>query len=93
MQDSLGSVQSVLVEGPSKKNPNELKGRTENMRWVNFPGDARMIGWMRPTRGVRPGSVTSIGSTSSSRARDSCLRRPSHSSRAFSTRCFVAFTR
>jgi len=40
----LGTVQSVLVEGPSKKNPNELKGRTENMRWVNFPGDPRMIG-------------------------------------------------
>jgi tRNA-2-methylthio-N6-dimethylallyladenosine synthase len=40
----LGSVQSVLVERPSKKNPNELTGRTENMRFVNFPGDARMIG-------------------------------------------------
>ena len=40
----LGTVQSVLVEGPSKKNPNELKGRTENMRYVNFAGDARLIG-------------------------------------------------
>jgi len=40
----VGSVQSVLVEGPSKKNPNELKGRTENMRYVNFAGDARLIG-------------------------------------------------
>ncbi|MBS0194588.1 MAG: tRNA (N6-isopentenyl adenosine(37)-C2)-methylthiotransferase MiaB [Proteobacteria bacterium] len=40
----VGSVQSVLVEGPSKKNPNELTGRTQNMRYVNFPGDARMIG-------------------------------------------------
>ena len=40
----LGTVQSVLVEGPSKKNPNEFTGRTENMRYVNFPGDARMVG-------------------------------------------------
>jgi tRNA-2-methylthio-N6-dimethylallyladenosine synthase len=40
----VGTVQSVLVEKPSKKNPNEMTGRTENMRYVNFPGDARMIG-------------------------------------------------
>ncbi len=40
----LGTMQSVLVEGPSKKNPNEFAGRTENMRFVNFPGDARMVG-------------------------------------------------
>jgi tRNA-2-methylthio-N6-dimethylallyladenosine synthase len=40
----IGSVQSVLVEGTSKKNVNEMTGRTENMRYVNFPGDARMVG-------------------------------------------------
>ena len=40
----VGSVQSVLVEGPSKKNSAELTGRTQNMRYVNFPGDPRMIG-------------------------------------------------
>jgi tRNA-2-methylthio-N6-dimethylallyladenosine synthase len=40
----IGSIQNVLVEKPSKKNPNEMSGRTENMRYVNFPGDARMIG-------------------------------------------------
>ncbi|HET8555151.1 MAG TPA: TRAM domain-containing protein, partial [Rhodanobacteraceae bacterium] len=40
----VGTTQSVLVEGPSKKNPNEMTGRTENMRFVNFPGDARMQG-------------------------------------------------
>ena len=40
----VGSVQSVLVEGPSRKNPNELTGKTENMRSVNFPGHARLIG-------------------------------------------------
>jgi tRNA-2-methylthio-N6-dimethylallyladenosine synthase len=40
----VGTVQRVLVEKPSAKNPHELAGRTENMRYVNFPGDARMIG-------------------------------------------------
>ncbi len=40
----IGSVQSVLVEGPSARDPNELTGKTENMRNVNFPGDARMVG-------------------------------------------------
>jgi tRNA-2-methylthio-N6-dimethylallyladenosine synthase len=32
------------VEKPSTRNPDELSGRTENMRYVNFAGDARMIG-------------------------------------------------
>ena len=32
----VGSVQSVLVEGPSRKNPDELCGRTSNNRMVNF---------------------------------------------------------
>ncbi|WP_442681970.1 tRNA (N6-isopentenyl adenosine(37)-C2)-methylthiotransferase MiaB [Stenotrophomonas sp. JC08] len=40
----VGSVQSVLVEGPSRKDPNELTGKTENMRSVNFPGNARLVG-------------------------------------------------
>ncbi len=40
----IGSVQNVLVERTSTKDSNELCGRTENMRYVNFPGDPRMIG-------------------------------------------------
>ncbi|WP_041743684.1 tRNA (N6-isopentenyl adenosine(37)-C2)-methylthiotransferase MiaB [Collimonas fungivorans] len=43
----VGSVQRILVEGPSKKNPAELQGRTENNRVVNFnagPNGARLIG-------------------------------------------------
>ncbi|WP_333681279.1 TRAM domain-containing protein, partial [Dyella sp.] len=40
----VGTVQRVLVEKPSKKNANEVTGRTENMRYVNFPGPARLIG-------------------------------------------------
>ena len=43
-QAMVGTVQRVLVEKPSRKSPREMTGRTENMRYVNFPGDARMIG-------------------------------------------------
>ncbi len=40
----VGTVQTVLVEGPSKRNPNELTGKSENMRSVNFPGHPRLVG-------------------------------------------------
>ena len=40
----VGSVQSVLVEKPSKKDSRQFTGRTENMRWVNFDGDSSCIG-------------------------------------------------
>ena len=40
----VGSVQRVLVEKPSTRDPNELTGRTENMRYVNFKGNPRLIG-------------------------------------------------
>jgi len=40
----LGTVQRILVEGPSKKNPMELRGRTENNRVVNFEGPHSLIG-------------------------------------------------
>jgi len=43
-ESMVGSVQRVLVTGPSARNPAELTGKTENMRSVNFPGDPRLIG-------------------------------------------------
>jgi tRNA-2-methylthio-N6-dimethylallyladenosine synthase len=42
----LGTVQRILVEGPSRKDASELMGRTECNRIVNFPGSARLIGQM-----------------------------------------------
>lgn len=39
----VGTVQRVLVEKPSPKNPRQLSGRTENNRWVNFDGDPSLI--------------------------------------------------
>lgn len=43
-ENMAGTVQRVLVEGPSKKNPDELMGRTDNNRIVNFKGQSRLIG-------------------------------------------------
>ncbi|HZN85277.1 MAG TPA: tRNA (N6-isopentenyl adenosine(37)-C2)-methylthiotransferase MiaB [Burkholderiales bacterium] len=40
----IGSTQRVLVEGPSRKNPAELAGRTGNNRIVNFPAAAEVGG-------------------------------------------------
>ncbi|WP_020395082.1 tRNA (N6-isopentenyl adenosine(37)-C2)-methylthiotransferase MiaB [Thiolinea disciformis] len=43
-QSMVGTVQRVLVERPAKKDPNQLAGRTENNRVVNFDGNTRLIG-------------------------------------------------
>ena len=40
----VGSRQRVLVEGRSRKDANELAGRTDNNRVVNFAGHPRLIG-------------------------------------------------
>ncbi|MDI9652672.1 tRNA (N6-isopentenyl adenosine(37)-C2)-methylthiotransferase MiaB [Burkholderia cenocepacia] len=49
-QSMVGKVERILVEGPSRKDPNELAGRTENNRVVNFPAPLashpRLIGQM-----------------------------------------------
>ena len=42
-QSMVGSIQRVLVEGLSKKDDNELAGRTDNNRVVNFVGQPRLI--------------------------------------------------
>ena len=40
----VGGVERVLVEGPSRKDPKTLAGRTENNRIVNFQGSVSLIG-------------------------------------------------
>ncbi len=40
----VGTTQRVLVEKTSKKSRQQLAGRTENNRWVNFDGDEALIG-------------------------------------------------
>ena len=42
--DMVGTTQRILVDRKAKKHQNELSGRTENNRIVNFPGHERLIG-------------------------------------------------
>ena len=49
-QGMVGTTQRVIVEGPSRKDPNELMGRTENNRIVNFPAPARLVGQVADIR-------------------------------------------
>jgi len=45
-ESRVGTVQRILVEGPSRKDASELMGRTECNRIVNFKGQPRLIGQM-----------------------------------------------
>ena len=42
----IGGSQRVLVEGPAKRNPGELRGRCGSNRMVNFAGPPELIGRM-----------------------------------------------
>jgi tRNA-2-methylthio-N6-dimethylallyladenosine synthase len=46
----MGTVQRILVEGRSKRDADELMGRTECNRVVNFAGPARLIGQLVDVR-------------------------------------------
>lgn len=43
-QSLVGTRQTILVDGLSKKTASEVTGRTENNRAVNFPGGRHLIG-------------------------------------------------
>jgi len=43
-QSMVGSQQRILVEGPSRKDPQQIAGRTDNNRIVNLEGNANLIG-------------------------------------------------
>lgn len=45
-ESRVGTVQRILVEGPSRKDKTELMGRTECNRIVNFAGAQRLVGQM-----------------------------------------------
>ena len=47
-QAMVATTQAVLVEGPSRKNPAQMSGRTENNRVVNFDGDSSLVGRILP---------------------------------------------
>ena len=43
-RNMVGTQQRLLVTGPSRKDPSEIQGRTENNRVVNFKGDIALVG-------------------------------------------------
>jgi len=43
-KSSEGKIFTILADGISKKNSNELTGRSEDNRTVNFQGDRSLIG-------------------------------------------------
>jgi tRNA-2-methylthio-N6-dimethylallyladenosine synthase len=45
-ESRVGTVQRILVEGPSRKDASELAGRTYCNRMVNFKGPQRLVGQM-----------------------------------------------
>ena len=49
-ESRVGTLQRILVEGRSRKNPQELAGRTECNRMVNFVGAAELVGRMIDVR-------------------------------------------
>lgn len=49
-QSMVGTEQVVLVERLSRRDDNEIMGRTENNRIVNFPGQSRLIGQLVKVR-------------------------------------------
>ncbi len=62
----VGTVQRILVEGPSKKDANELQGRTENNRVVNFaagpgPDPLELVGQLVEVRITESFSYTLRG--------------------------------
>ncbi|MBX3654731.1 MAG: tRNA (N6-isopentenyl adenosine(37)-C2)-methylthiotransferase MiaB [Ramlibacter sp.] len=48
--ERVGTIQRILVEGPSRKDASELSGRTDCNRMVNFKGPKRLVGQMIEVR-------------------------------------------
>jgi len=64
----IGTVQRILVEGPSRKDPQELAGRTECNRVVNFKGPQRLVGQMVDVRVTATSSHALRGEVATSEA-------------------------
>jgi len=58
-QSLIGSTQTILVTGTSKKNPKDFTGRTECNRVVNFPGTPDLLAQFLPVKitEARPNSL------------------------------------
>lgn len=63
-----GQTVEVLVEGPSKKDPHKLTGRTRTNKIVNFPGDPALIGELLLVRVTRAGLYALDGEVATTEA-------------------------
>ena len=63
-----GQTVEVLVEGPSKKDPYKLSGRTRTNKIINFPGDPAWIGTLLPVYVTRAGLYALEGEATTVRA-------------------------
>ena len=60
-QDMVGTIQHILVSKPAQKNPEQLSGRSENNRVVNFAGSKALMGRMVPVRIIQAMTNTLLG--------------------------------
>jgi tRNA-2-methylthio-N6-dimethylallyladenosine synthase len=60
----LGKNYEILVEGPSKTNPDRLTGRTRSNELVVFAGDNSIIGTMVNVKIIEAGPWTMLGEIS-----------------------------
>lgn len=60
-EQMVGKVYDVLVDGPSKKDPNVLNGYTESSKLVNFPGPQYLKGNIVKVRIVENHAFSMIG--------------------------------
>ncbi len=58
---NVGKKMQILVEGPSRRNPNRLTGRTRCNKIVVFEGSARHLGQLMDLLIIRNGSFTLYG--------------------------------
>lgn len=58
----VGTVETIVVVGPSKKDPAEMTGRTENNRIVNFKGTLDMVGQLVPVTITEANRISLRGS-------------------------------
>jgi tRNA-2-methylthio-N6-dimethylallyladenosine synthase len=74
----VGTRQRILVEGPSRKDPNELMGRTECNRIVNFKGAPTLVGRMVDVTITQayPHSLRADVAVAEPELPDSCVDRP-----------------
>ncbi|HWQ71639.1 MAG TPA: tRNA (N6-isopentenyl adenosine(37)-C2)-methylthiotransferase MiaB [Desulfitobacteriaceae bacterium] len=63
-QKMLGKNYEILVEGPSKTNPDRLSGRTRSNELVVFPGNNSMIGTLVNVKIIEAGPWTMLGEIS-----------------------------